>query len=301
MENSKELIAIIGTTACGKTQLSARLALLLGAEIISADSRQVYRGMDIGTGKDLNEYIIGGQHVGYHLIDIIEPTEEYNIYRYKNDFKQALKLIRSKSKPAIICGGSGMYVDSVIRNIDFHEVQQDKELRDRLQNYSLEQLVDLLKTLKDVHNTTDITDRGRCIRAIEIEFGKNKAETQVRNEKLNINVFGVKYSRSETRERITSRLKLRLENGMIEEVENLIPKVGVEKLLFFGLEYRYLTSYITGVLTYDEMFEKLNIAIHQFAKRQDTYWRFMEKKGVNINWLDGNKSIEEKIKEILAL
>ncbi len=295
MEKAQNIIAIIGTTASGKTKLAAKLAKQFDAEIISADSRQVYRGMDIGTGKDLDEYNIEGHKIAYHLIDIVDPTEEYNVYRYKTDFARALDEISSRNKRTIICGGSGMYVDAIVRNYSLESTPVDNDLRNRLQGYSLEQLVDELKSMKAVHNITDITDRERCIRAIEIERGKKNKVIPNNQIQFDIRVFGVKFDRQQTRSRITDRLKQRLENGLVEEVEGLLPLVGPEKLMFFGLEYRYLTSYIIGQISYDEMFSKLNTAIHQFAKRQDTYWRFMEKNGVKITWSDGNMSLDQKV------
>lgn len=298
MEESKSqgLIGIIGATATGKTRLAVALSFEINGEIISADSRQVYRGMDIGTGKDLNEFSINGEKINYHLIDIANPGEEYNVFRYKSDFDIAYSNIIKNKKNPILCGGSGLYVETALGLNNFQEVPINNQLRTDLESKSMEELVGILKNYKPLHNTTDSTDKERCIRAIEIELFKvinsPKRETNLVKDFL---IFGIKYPRTILRSRITDRLNNRLQNGMIEEVSNLI-KSGVSEnmLKFYGLEYKYITLYIEGQMSYNEMFEKLNISIHQFAKRQETWWRRMEKKGIQINWIEGE--LDEKTK-----
>jgi tRNA dimethylallyltransferase len=285
-KNNYNLITILGPTAVGKTLLAALIANEINGEIISADSRQVYKGMDIGTGKDLQDYIISGNQIKYHLIDIAEPTEEYNLFRFVNDFLNAFNKINSMNKIPVLCGGTGLYLNAVIRNYSLKESPPDKELHNRLHSLSMDELKDkLFKLNPDLHNTTDLLDKDRLIRAIEIANTPDKSVTE-----LNINslVIGVKLERSTIKERITNRLKLRLENGMIDEVKKLADSgLSFEKLNFFGLEYRYIGLYLQGQLSYNEMFEKLNQSIHNFAKRQMTWFRKMEKEGVNINWIDG--------------
>lgn len=286
VKNNYNLITILGPTAVGKTRLAVLIANEINAEIISADSRQVYKGMDIGTGKDLQDYFINNQAVNYHLIDIAEPTEEYNLFRFVNDFQNAFNKINSAKKITILCGGTGLYLNAVIRNYSLKESPPDKELQNLLRSLPTEELKErLFKLNPELHNTTDLLDKERLIRAIEIAGTSDKSVTQ-----LNINalVIGVKLERSIIKERITNRLQLRLENGMIDEVKKLAESgLSFEKLNFFGLEYRYIGLYLQGQLSYNEMFEKLNQSIHNFAKRQMTWFRKMEKEGVNINWIDG--------------
>ncbi len=286
VKNNYNLITILGPTAVGKTRLAALIANEINAEIISADSRQVYKGMDIGTGKDLQDYFVNNQAVNYHLIDIAEPTEEYNLFRFVNDFQNAFNKINSAKKIPILCGGTGLYLNAVIKNYSLKESPPDKELQNLLRSLPTEELKErLFKLNPELHNTTDLLDKERLIRAIEIAGTSDKSVTQ-----LNINalVIGVKLERSIIKERITNRLKLRLENGMIDEIKKLAESgLSFEKLNFFGLEYRYIGLYLQGQLSYNEMFEKLNYAIHNFAKRQMTWFRKMEKEGVTINWIDG--------------
>ncbi|RJP71271.1 MAG: tRNA (adenosine(37)-N6)-dimethylallyltransferase MiaA [Ignavibacteriales bacterium] len=286
IKNNYNLITILGPTAVGKTRLAALIANRINAEIISADSRQVYKGMDIGTGKDLQDYFVNNHAVNYHLIDIAEPTEEYNLFRFVNDFQNAFNKINSVNRIPILCGGTGLYLNAIIRNYSLKESPPDKELQNLLRSLPTEELKErLFKLNPALHNTTDLLDKERLIRAIEIAGTSDKSVTQ-----LNINslVIGVKLERSIIKERITNRLKLRFENGMIDEVKKLAESgLSFEKLNFFGLEYRYIGLYLQGQLSYDEMFEKLNYAIHNFAKRQMTWFRKMEKEGVNINWIDG--------------
>jgi len=295
-----DLIVITGPTATGKTRLAALLADKYYGEIISADSRQVYKNMDIGTGKDLNDYIINNKKIPYHLIDIRNPGYEYNVYEYQNDFLKAFNLVKSNNKQAILCGGTGFYIESVLSGKRIIEVPVNKELRKELEEYSFEKLVNILASMKKLHNKTDITERKRLIRAIEIEKHKNDNEENIKNyPKFNYIIFAINFERRIIRERITYRLKKRLEEGMINEVENLM-KAGLspEKLKYYGLEYKYITEYITSEIDYDSMFKNLNTGIHQFAKRQMTWFRRMEKNGYKIHWIDGKQSDNDKIAKI---
>ena len=311
-----ELITILGPTATGKTSLAAAVAVRIDAEVISADSRQVYRGMDLGTGKDLEDYIVGGTKVPYHLIDIAEPGTEYNVYRFQKDFLATYNDIIKRGKQVILCGGTGMYLESVILAYDMQESPKDNALRKELNDLPTEELIARLTALRVLHNITDITDRDRLIRAIEIsEIRYQKSEirsqkSEVRNQKSELklafpeikhHVFGIELPREMIRRRITQRLKQRLDEGMVDEVKNLLDSgIGPEQLEFYGLEYKYLTQYVMGKIDYNEMFRKLNTAIHQFAKRQMTWFRRMEKRGVSIRWIDGTLSLEDKIREFLV-
>lgn len=292
------MIAIIGPTATGKTSLATHLAYRNKGEIISADSRQVYKGMDIGTGKDLTEYIVNGNRVPYHLIDIAEPGEEYNLYRYQQDFLNAWKDISNRNKLPVLCGGTGMYIEAVLKGYRLLDVPENAALRHKLENKNNRELQQLLKTYKTPHNTTDTEDRNRLIRAIEIQDYYQKHQQEVTNyPDIDYILFGIQFERRVIRERITERLRDRLENGMISEVEQLLEAgVSPESLKFYGLEYRFLTQYIQGEITYDELFRGLNTAIHQFAKRQMTWFRRMQRKGFHINWIDGQLPLSEKVK-----
>jgi len=285
-KNDYNLITILGPTAVGKTKLATLLAKEIGGEIISADSRQVYRRMDIGTGKDLQDYIVKDYSVPYHLINIAEPTEEYNLFRFVNDFLDAFNNINSRNKIPILCGGTGLYLNSVIKNYSLKESTPDKARQNFLRSLSIEELKEKLFTLNpSLHNTTDLLDKERVIRAIEIAEAADESITEL---KINSLVIGIRLERSLVKERITKRLKQRLENGMVDEIKQLADSgLSYEKLNFFGLEYRYIGQYLQGYLSYDEMFEKLNSSIHNFAKRQMTWFRKMEKEGVNIHWIDG--------------
>ena len=298
-----ELITILGPTATGKTSLAAAVAIRIGAEVISADSRQVYRGMDLGTGKDLEDYIVGGKMVPCHLIDIVEPGTEYNVYRFQKDFLAAYNDIINRGKKAILCGGTGMYLESVILAYDMQEAPKDNVLRKELQDLSTEKLISRLTTLRALHNITDITDRDRLIRAIEVsEIRDQNSELRLVFPEIKHHVFGIDLPREVIRSRITDRLKQRLEEGMVEEVKHLIDSgITPEQLEFYGLEYKYLTQYVTGKIDYDNMFQKLNTAIHQFSKRQMTWFRRMEKRGVPIRWIDGSLSQSDKADDILSL
>ena len=289
------LISIIGPTATGKTAIAARLAERIGGEVISGDSRQVYRGMDLGTGKDIADY----GAVPYHLIDICEAGEKYNVFRYQNDFLAAYEDICGRGRRPILCGGSGLYVESVLRGYRLQDVPQNAALRERLEQKSLEELTEILRGYKQLHNTTDVDTAKRAIRAIEIEEYYREHPVDERPfPKIPAVVIGIDVPREVRRERISRRLRDRLDAGMVDEVRRLLERVAPEDLIYYGLEYKYLTQYVIGELTYDEMVRQLEIAIHQFAKRQMTYFRGMERRGVAITWIDGTLPMEEKIKRI---
>lgn len=310
----RPLITIIGPTACGKTTLAVHLADAIGGEILSGDSRQVYRRMDLGTGKDLDDYTLNGKQIRYHLIDICEPGYKYNVYQFQHDFLNAFRDIGDRGKPAILCGGSGLYVESVIRGYRMSFVPEDKALRKSLEDKSLSELTDILSGYKTLHNTTDVDTAKRAIRAIEIaEYYKTHPDDSndpcdlSASDKSLLNwiqshntVFGISVPREQRREFISRRLHQRLSDGMIEEVRKLLSEgIPPEDLIYYGLEYKYLTLHILGKLTYDEMFSQLEIAIHQFAKRQMTWFRGMERRGIHINWIDYNLSTEEKVRKIV--
>lgn len=307
------MITIIGPTACGKTTLAAHLATTLikegkPSEIISGDSRQVYRGMDIGTGKDIIDYTVGDVKVPYHLIDICNPGEKYNIFRYQQDFLEAYNDITSRGVVPILCGGSGLYVESVIREYKLSPVPQNPELRAKLSSYNMEELTSILMDLKernnsDMHNKTDVDSPQRAIRAIEIETYNLEHPTDDRYfPPIETMVFGVDVDRDTRRHRISSRLKARVDEGMIDEIKRLLENgVSAEDLIYYGLEYKYVTEYVIGKLTYDEMLRQLEIAIHQFAKRQMTWFRGMERRGIKINWIDGTLPMDQRVEAILSL
>lgn len=279
-----KLITILGPTASGKTALAVKMAIELDGEIISADSRQVYRGMDIGTGKDLHEYEVDGKIVPVHLTDIADPGEEYNVYRFRRDFSEAFTDITARGKQPILCGGSGMYLSSVLQNYHFPKIVSNEKETELLEQKTDEELISILKSIRTPHNTTDLLDRTRLIRAILI--GKSQ-EIITRLPHIDEMVtIGILRDRHDLRLRITRRLEYRLEHGMIEEVQSLLHSgLTPEQLKFYGLEYRYITSYLMNEINYNEMFRLLNIAIHQFAKRQMTWFRKMERDGVIIKWL----------------
>lgn len=304
----KRMITILGPTACGKTDLAAHLAYYIDGEIISADSRQVYRGMDIGTGKDLADYTVSGRQIPYHLIDICDPGEKYNLFRYQQDFHKAYSDIRSRGKVPVLCGGTGLYIESVLRGYSLSPVPQNPELRKSLEGRSLAELTDILVNLKEqtgsaMHNTTDVDSCQRAIRAIEIESYNLQTPLEKRAmPPVDSLVIGVSIDRDLRRERITRRLKQRLDNGMVDEIRGLLDKgVSRDDLVYYGLEYKYVTMYAVGELSYDEMFRQLEIAIHQFAKRQMTWFRGMERRGVKINWIDSTLDMDDKIKKIKQL
>ena len=298
----EHLITILGPTATGKTTLAAGLANLIGGEIISADSRQVYKGMDIGTGKDITEYHVAGNAIPYHLIDIVEPGYKYNVFEFMVDFTKAFNKISDNGNIPILCGGTGMYLDSILRKYHMSEVPQNKELRFELENHSLEKLRIRLLTYGPLHNTSDITDRERTIRAIEIAEFEKKNQNKIELPKFKSANFGIHMDRQVVRDRISLRLEQRLEEGMIEEAKQLLENnVSEEDLMYYGLEYKFLTMYITKKISYNEMFSNLETAIHQFAKRQMTWFRKMEKNGIKINWIDGNLELNDKLALILKL
>jgi tRNA dimethylallyltransferase len=287
---AKNLIVILGPTASGKTRLAAKLAHDLNSEIISADSRQVYRGMDIGTGKDLSEYNIEGENIPYHLIDIINPDEEFNLFEYQKIFYEVyLKIIEKKRMPVLV-GGTGLYLESILLGYQMPPSFPDKEGREILKAKSIDELRKILLDLKpQMHNKTDWEDKNRLIRAIEIESARKKGSaSDIARPVIDAAVFGVHWERTVLRNRITARLKERLENSMIEEVKSLqLSGLKWERLESFGLEYKYIAQYLQDKIDYKEMFLKLNTSIHQFAKRQETWFRRMERKGVDFNWIEG--------------
>ncbi len=298
-----DLIVITGPTATGKTRLAALVADHYDGEIISADSRQVYRNMDIGSGKDVDDYTVNGKTIPYHLIDIRDAGYEYNVYEYQNDFLEALDSIKQKQKQAVVCGGTGLYIESVLSGRRIIEVPKSLELRKEIEEYSYPELIEMLGSMKKLHNTTDTSDYDRLIRAIEIEKYKEQNKELVKDfPKLSYIIFSIHFERKVLRERITERLKKRLEEGMIEEVENLLNSgVRLERLKYYGLEYRFITEYLMGEVDYDSMVDMLNTVIHQFAKRQMTWFRRMERQGYKIHWLDGQMSEKEKLSEITAV
>ena len=283
-----DFITLLGPTASGKTRIAARLARHIGAEIISADSRQVYRRMDLGTGKDLDDYTVDGEVVPYHLIDIAEPGEKYNVFRYQQDFLAAFNTIRQRGRRVIVCGGSGLYLESMLRGYKLSPVPQNEALRAALSEKSLEELTELLRTYRPLHNTTDTDTKPRAIRAIEIEDYNRRNPTAARPfPPLRSLTLGILVDRETRRRRITERLHTRLQQGMLQEVEALLREgIAPEDLIYYGLEYKYLTLCATGRLSYEEMERQLEIAIHQFAKRQMTWFRGMERRGTPIQWVE---------------
>ena len=299
-----DLVSVVGPTACGKTSLAVELALSVpGAEIISADSRQVYRGMDIGTGKDIAEYTRNGVTVPSHLLDIVDAGEKYNLFEFQRDFLSSYEDIRQRGAFPIMCGGSGLYVESVLKGYRLLPVPENTGLRAELEEKSLEELTVLLATYKQLHNNTDTDSKKRAIRAIEIEEYYRTCPVEERYfPQIKALTVGVMVDREVRRERISRRLRERLDNGMVEEVKGLLDSgLEPEQLIYYGLEYKYLTLYLTGAMEYDEMVSGLEVAIHQFAKRQMTWFRGMEKRGVDIHWLDASKPMPELVGQIKEL
>lgn len=303
-----QLITILGPTASGKTALAAHVAADLGAEIISADSRQVYRGMDIGTGKDLDDYTVGGRKVPYHLIDIVEAGKKYNVFEYQQDFLKAYEDITSRGARPVLCGGTGLYLEAVLKGYRLLPVPENKTLRAELESKSLPELAEMLARLKAesgsvMHNTTDVDTVKRAVRAIEIELFYKHTPVEERSfPKLDYIIIGVSVDREERRRRITSRLRYRLEHGMVDEVRSLLDSgIPSENLIYYGLEYKYVTEYVLGRRSYTEMERSLEIAIHQFAKRQMTWFRGMERRGFTINWIDATLPMDEKVRRIKEL
>ena len=298
-----DIITILGPTASGKTSLATRLALMMGnAEIISADSRQVYRGMDIGTGKDLADYEIEGVSIPYHLIDITDAGEKYNLFQFQQDFWNAYNDIRSRGKFPILCGGTGLYIESVLKSYKMVPVPENPQLRQELEGRSLEELTELLSTYKSLHNTTDVDTPKRAIRAIEIQQYYREHKIDEREfPSLRSLTIGVNIDRDLRRQKITQRLHDRMQQGMLQEVEGLLRHVPAEDLMYYGLEYKYLTLCCLGQLTREEMLRQLETAIHQFAKRQMTWFRGMERRGTPIIWQDASESLESRAERIMKL
>lgn len=295
---SKTLITILGPTASGKTHLATQLAFQIKGEIISADSRQIYRGMDIGTGKDLDEYTVKGQEIPYHLIDIKDPGYEYNVFEFQQGFLNAFDAINDSGNQAILCGGTGMYLNAALSKEKMMTVPENTQLRKELEELSDEELVEKLNKLKQLHNTTDSTERSRTVRAVEIETFKQNNSAEPMPE-INHQIFGIDIERDLAKRKITERLMQRLNGGMIKEVETLLNNgITPEQLKFYGLEYKYVTEFLTGELDFNDMYQKLNSAIHTFAKKQMTWFRRMEKQGYNIQWIDHKKSSNQKIEFI---
>ena len=300
----KRLITILGPTASGKTTLAVALAKRLGGEILSADSRQIYRQMDLGTGKDLSEY----DGVPYHLIDICEPGTKYNLFQYQQDFFDAYTDINARGVQPILCGGTGLYIEAVLKGYHLSPVPQNDALRQELEGKSLEELTQMLVALKEkngttMHNRTDVDTAQRAIRAIEIEqYNALHPLPERELSAVESSIFGVNIDRELRREKITTRLRQRLDNGMLDEIRQLLNQgIAAEDLIYYGLEYKYLTLHIIGKLSFDEMFRQLEIAIHQFAKRQMTWFRGMERRGFTIHWIDATLPTEEKINQILTI
>ena len=298
-----DLITILGPTASGKTPLAAALASRLDSEIISADSRQVYRGMDLGTGKDLADYTVADKTIPYHLIDIVDPGYKYNVFEYQRDFLEAYQSVCERGKLPILCGGTGLYLEAVLKGYRLIPVPENPELRNRLSDKSLDELTHILSSYKKLHNSTDVDTVKRAIRAIEIEEYYLTQDVEERSfPTLNSLIIGDDIDRELRRKKITRRLKQRLDEGMVDEVRQLIDNgVSPDDLIYYGLEYKYLTLYVIGEFTFEEMFHQLEIAIHQFAKRQMTWFRGMERRGFTIHWIDASLPMEQKVDSILNL
>ena len=304
MHNEKyNLITILGPTASGKTAVAAQIASVLDGEVISADSRQVYRGMDLGTGKDYADYVVDGKPVPYHLIDIADAGYEYNVYEYQKDFLKIFEDVTNRDKLPVMCGGSGLYLEAILKNYKLIQVPNNDSLREKLAEKSLDELTQILRTYKNyLHNQTDIENTKRAVRAIEIEeYYLTHPEIDTGMPEIRSLVVGVKFDRESRRKRITARLRQRLKEGMLDEVQRLLDSgLTPDQLTYYGLEYKYMTLHLTGQLTYQQMFDRLNVAIHQFAKRQMTWFRRMEKQGTEIHWLDGYIPLNEKVEKILG-
>jgi len=298
--NNYNLITILGPTAGGKTAVAANLAYRIGGEIISGDSRQVYRKMDLGTGKDIDDYAVNGKAIPYHLIDIFEPGYKFNVYEFQTHFVNAFNDVQSRKAMPILCGGSGLYIEAAIRGYRLIEVPENTTLRAELATKSHAELEQMLASMKKLHNHTDTDTRKRLVRAIEIEhhYANTPAKDFEYPDLKNI-IFGVKFPRLQQRERITQRLRQRLTEGMIDEVKGILDNgVSPESLIYYGLEYKWITMHVLGKISYNEMFNGLNTAIHQFAKRQMTWFRRMERNGLTIHWIDGNFSMDQKLELI---
>lgn len=304
----QKMITILGPTASGKTSLAAALAARIDAEIISADSRQVYRGMTIGTGKDLDDYRQGDRLIPYHLIDICEPGTKYNLFQYQQDFHLIYNNIVARGVRPILCGGTGLYIESVLKGYALSPVPQNQALRDELADKSLAELTEMLEDLKHrnhsvMHNRTDVDTAQRAIRAIEIETYNLEHPTDNRTlPPIDSVIIGVDINREERRRKITQRLKQRLEEGMVDEIRQLLDRgIAPEDLIYYGLEYKFVTEYVIGKTSYEEMFRQLEIAIHQFAKRQMTWFRGMERRGFTIHWIDALDPMDSKVAQIMDI
>ena len=304
----QKMITILGPTASGKTSLAAALAARIDAEIISADSRQVYRGMTIGTGKDLDDYRQGDRVIPYHLIDICEPGTKYNLFQYQQDFHLIYNNIVARGVRPILCGGTGLYIESVLKGYALSPVPQNQALRDKLADKSLAELTEMLEDLKRrnhsvMHNRTDVDTAQRAIRAIEIETYNLEHPTDNRTlPPIDSVIIGVDINREERRRKITQRLKQRLEEGMVDEIRQLLDRgIAPEDLIYYGLEYKFVTEYVIGKTSYEEMFRQLEIAIHQFAKRQMTWFRGMERRGFTIHWIDALDPMDSKVAQIMDI
>lgn len=303
-ELKKTLLTILGPTATGKTRLAAQVAAQIDGEIISADSRQVYKGMDLGTGKDYGDYMVGDKSIAYHLVDIADAGTEYNVFRFQQDCFKIYDDIISRNKFPILCGGTGLYIEAVLGKYHLIETPINEDLRASLKDHSIGQLKEMLLAYRKIHNTTDTKDRDRLIRAIEIQHYKIDNPQEKNNEINLINnvLVGINFEREIIKSRITRRLKERLDNGMLDEVTALLNSgLSPQQVMFYGLEYRFITMYLIKEITYENMFELLNIAIHQFAKRQMTWFRKMEGKGYHINWIDGRLQDAAKVEMVLEL
>ncbi len=301
--SSFDLLVVTGPTASGKTSLAAIISSRLNGEVISADSRQVYRRMNLGTGKDYKDYFVDGKQIPFHLIDIADPGYKYNVFEYQRDFLKVYSALKSENRFPVVCGGSGMYLDSIISGYRMFEVPPDPEFRASLERRSLTELKEILSTFKQLHNITDIDTKKRAIRAIEIErYNVSRGEKQILFPGIKALIVGLMTDRLKRRERITTRLRKRLGEGMVDEVKELLDSgLDPASLIYYGLEYKYITLYLTGKLNYEEMFRQLNIAIHQFAKRQMTWFRGMERRGIKINWIDGELSMEDKVEKVMEI
>ncbi len=302
MNQKKPLITVLGPTASGKTALAVQLSYHLDGEVLSADSRQVYRRMDIGTGKDLSEYVVQGRPIPYHLINIREPGDKYTLFNYQHDFHQAYEDILTRGKQPILCGGTGLYIESVLKGYNLPDVPPNPKLRAALEEKSLYELGELLSNYRPLHNTTDTKNRRRVIRAIEIElFKSQQGEVDTSFPAIESVIVGLTIDREVRRTNITARLKARLQVGMVEEVEQLLESgVTPKDLIYYGLEYKFVTQHVIGELSREEMFRKLEIAIHQFAKRQMTWFRGMERRGFTIHWIDASLPMEQKVEQTLS-
>lgn len=301
--NNIDLITVLGPTATGKTSFATNLAKLLQSEIISADSRQVYRGMDLGTGKDLADFNVNGQNIPYHLIDIVDAGYKYNVYEYQNDFLKAYNDVKSRGITPVLCGGTGLYIEAVLKGYKLISVPVNETLRAELEQHSLEELTQKLAAMKDLHNTTEVDTKKRAIRNIEIEsYYHDHPEIDFQYPKINPLIFGIKFERQAVKDRITERLKQRLRDGMIDEAQRLLDSgIPAETLVYYGLEYKFMTQYLQKEFSYNTMVKKLNVAIHQFSKRQMTWFRKMERSGFNIHWIDGELSMDDKMAEALKI